>query len=207
MRWSEWTTVRDGKSTPRGCVTAVPWGNEGRFALFLADPNGGVFTTGGWTQPAQNWGYWATVSQGGTMPGAQVTAVPFGQRFALFIVNPAGAVFTTGGTPDAPFGPWAHIPELQTTQYAFVTAVPWEGRFALFVADDSGWVRTIVGDPQQGFEGPWDRVADGQTLPGAQVAAVVPSTGAPVTLFISDRGGGCSPSRDTLNKVGGDGAR
>jgi hypothetical protein len=124
------------------------------------------------------------------MPGAQVTAVPWGQRFAVFIVDPNGGIYCTGGTPDGPYGPWALIPGLQTVRYGFVTAAPWEGRFALFVADENGVIHSIVGDPQQGFEQPWESVSDGQTVPGAQIAAVVPSVGAPVTLFVADRAGG-----------------
>lgn len=39
-----WTSVRDGSSTPGAPVTAVVTGPD-RVALFLADPNGGIYTT------------------------------------------------------------------------------------------------------------------------------------------------------------------
>ena len=42
--WDPWSIVADGRSMPGAPVTAVALANE-RFALFLADPNGGIYTT------------------------------------------------------------------------------------------------------------------------------------------------------------------
>src|SRR5690349_5413644 len=84
--WNIWFTVSEGKSTPGATVTALPWGD--RLALFVADPAGGIYTTGG--DPERGFGPWASVSQGRSTPGATVTAVPWGDRFALFLADPAG---------------------------------------------------------------------------------------------------------------------
>jgi hypothetical protein len=42
-RFGPWSSVSEGSSTAGGPVTAVPWGNQ--IAVFLADPNGGIYTT------------------------------------------------------------------------------------------------------------------------------------------------------------------
>jgi secreted trypsin-like serine protease len=41
--WNAWSSVSQGHAGPGVSVTAAPTG-DGRFALFLADPNGGVYT-------------------------------------------------------------------------------------------------------------------------------------------------------------------
>ncbi len=63
-----------------------------RFALFIADPNGGIYTAAG--DPQGGFGPWASVSEGRSMPGAPVTAVPWGNRFALFIADPNGGIYS-----------------------------------------------------------------------------------------------------------------
>ena len=105
--WGPWASVSEGRSTPGAPITAVPWGQ--RIALFLADPNGGVYTTGG--DPQGGFGPWASVSEGRSTPGAPITAVPWGQRIALFLADPNGGVYTTGGDPQGGFGPWASVSE------------------------------------------------------------------------------------------------
>ena len=178
-----WTSVSEGQTTPGAPVTAVPWGQ--RFALFVADPNGGVYTTGG--DPQGGFGPWASVSEGRTTPGAWVTAVPWGQRFAVFVADPNGGVYTTGGDPQGGFGPWASVSEGGTTPGAPVTAVPWGQRIAVFVADPNGGVYTTGGDPQGGF-GPWASVSEGRTTPGGWVTAV--PWGQRIALFLADPNGG-----------------
>jgi len=42
--WRPWTSVSEGSSTPGAPITAVVIGQD-RVALFVADPNGGVYTT------------------------------------------------------------------------------------------------------------------------------------------------------------------
>jgi Fibronectin type III domain len=48
--WDPWTNVPEGSSTPGARVTAVPQGQ--RFALFIADPGGGVRNTSSSDPPA-----------------------------------------------------------------------------------------------------------------------------------------------------------
>ena len=63
---SPWTTVAEGRSTPGAPVTAVLTG-QNRIALFLADPNGGIYTISGF---GESWGQWKTVAEGRSTPGA-----------------------------------------------------------------------------------------------------------------------------------------
>lgn len=93
--WSDWSSVSEGLSTPGGSVTAVQLLDPvpSQVALFLADPNGGVYTTSGNAQTG--WAPWTTVSEGRTVPGAPVTAVRIGTatpgpnrtKFALFLTG------------------------------------------------------------------------------------------------------------------------
>jgi hypothetical protein len=78
--WSLWSGVSEGSSTPGARVTAVPWGN--RFALFIADPNGGIYTAAG--DPQAGFGPWRSVSEGSSTPGAPVMAIPWGNNIALY---------------------------------------------------------------------------------------------------------------------------
>jgi hypothetical protein len=183
LNFGPWASVSEGRSTPGGPVTAVPWGQQ--IALFLADSNGGVYATGG--DPQGGFGPWASVSEGRTTPGAPVTAVPWGQRIALFLADPNGGVYGTGGDPQGGFGPWASVSEGRTTPGGTVTAVLWGQRIALFLADPNGGVYTTGGDPQGGF-GPWASVSEGSSTPGAPVTAV--PWGNRFALFITDPAGG-----------------
>ncbi len=91
----DWTSVSEGSTKPGAPVTAVVLGPD-RIALFLADPNGGVYTASG--SAKHGWTQWTSVSEGTSMPGAPVTAVVLGpDRIALFLANPNGEVFTTLG--------------------------------------------------------------------------------------------------------------
>jgi hypothetical protein len=192
LDWGPWLPISEGQTTPGARVTAVPWGTRGRFAVFVADRSGGIYTTGGDPlegNPQRRWGPWASVSEGQTIPGGPVTAVPWGQRFALFVADRSGGIYTTGGDPQGGFGPWASVSEGQTIPGGPVTAVPWGQRFALFVADRSGGIYTTGGDPQGGF-GPWASVSEGRTIPGGPVTALIPTIGGPITLFITDPNGG-----------------
>ncbi len=180
-----WTSVSEGSTTPGGMVTAVLWGK--RIALFLADPNGGVYTTGG--DPQGGFGPWARVSEGNTTPGGMVTAVPWGQRIALFLADPNGGVYTTGGGPQGGFGPWTSVSEGGTTPGGTISAViTSQNRIALFLADRNGGIYTTSGSAEAGW-GPWRNVSEGQSTPGAPVTAVVIHQNR-VDLFIADPNGG-----------------
>jgi len=178
-----WASVSEGKSTPGAPVTAVPWGN--RIAVFLADPNGGIYTAAG--DPQAGFGPWASVSEGRSTPGAPVTAVPWGNRIAVFLADPGGGIYTTGGDPQRGFGLWASVSEGRSTPGAPVTAVPWRNHIILFLADPGGGVYRAMGDPQAGF-GPWASVSEGRSAPGGRVTAV--PWGNRIALFLADPGGG-----------------
>lgn len=185
LDWSGWTIVSDSfRTTPGAPVTAVPWGT--RFALFATNPDGVVYATAGNTQ--EGWPDWKSVSDGQTTRGAPITAVPWGAGFAVFITYPNGVVLTTGGTPGYPFGGWATVSDGQTMPGAPVTAVPWGAGFAVFISDPSGGVYTTGGNPNAPF-GPWAPVVPpGESepflaSPGGPVTALIPTIGAPFTVF------------------------
>jgi len=50
--WDSWSSVAEGRATPGAPVSAVALANE-RFALFLADPAGGVYTTSTHVPPSE----------------------------------------------------------------------------------------------------------------------------------------------------------
>ena len=150
-----WASVSEGSSKPGAPVTAMPW-PPNRVALFIADPNGGIYTTGGFPD-SEDWGPWATVSEGRTTPGAPVTAIRLGDRFALFVADPSGAIYTTGGTPDAPFGPWAWVSEGRSMPGAAVAVTRAGDLYNLFVTDPNGGIYTTMGTPDADWE-PWQYV-------------------------------------------------
>jgi hypothetical protein len=79
--WERWTTVSQGSAPPGSLVNAVPFGQS--IAVFITDPNGGVYTTAG--MPGTPFGPWAIVGDPfRAKPGSPVSAVPWGGRFALF---------------------------------------------------------------------------------------------------------------------------
>src|SRR5260370_36779178 len=97
LTWAAWASVSEGSSTPGGRVTAVPWGNN--IALFIADPNGGIYTALGDPNYAADhvdhgvnfagFGGWGLVS-GGSGPsrapaGSPVAGSPSARLFALFV--------------------------------------------------------------------------------------------------------------------------
>jgi hypothetical protein len=86
--------VAEGHATAGAPVTAVALPDE-RFALFLADPGGGIYTASGNAQ--EGWGDgWSSVAEGHTTPGTRVTAVALAnERFALFLADPGGGIYTT----------------------------------------------------------------------------------------------------------------
>jgi len=77
--------LAQGQSVPGGTVTAVPW--KGGFALFLSDPNAGVYTATGIPGAPQTWGPWRLVSYGNSKPGATITPVQYNDQIALFSID------------------------------------------------------------------------------------------------------------------------
>ena len=184
---SPWTSVSEGASTPGAPVSAVTTG-QGRIALFVTDPSGGIYTTSG--NSDTGWAPWASVSEGASTPGAPVTAVTTGQgRIALFVTDPSGGIYTTSGNSDTGWAPWASVSEGASTPGAPVSAVTTgQGRIALFVTDPSGGIYTTSGNSDTGWA-PWTSVSEGASTPGAPVTAVTTGQGR-IALFVTDPSGG-----------------
>jgi phospholipase C len=67
--------------------------------VFVADPNGGIYTTSG--NADEGWAPWSSVSEGSAAPGSPVTAVEVSERpgrFAVFVADPNGGIYTTSGS-------------------------------------------------------------------------------------------------------------
>lgn len=143
MGLTDWLNVSDGLATVPGApVTAVPWaGAPWPFALFAADASGVVYTAAGDPQNGLA-GSWVDVSQGQTLPGSLVTAVPQGQGFTLLITDPSGGIYTATGDPQQGFGPWGLVEGISAKPGSPVTAVAFEDRLALFVTDANGTIYT-----------------------------------------------------------------
>ena len=76
---------------PGAPIAAVPTGT-GRFALFLADPGGGIYTTSG--NAAQGWRPWTAVRELTTAPGAAISAVITApSEVTLIVADVDGGVF------------------------------------------------------------------------------------------------------------------
>ena len=189
--WGDgWSSVAEGRSMPGAPVTAVALA-DGRFALFLADPNGGIYTASG--NAALGWGDgWSSVAEGRSMPGAPVTAVALADgRFALFLADPNGGIYTASGNAALGWGDgWSSVAEGRSMPGAPVTAVALaDGRFALFLADPNGGIYTASGNAALGWGDGWSSVAEGRSMPGAPVTAVALADGR-FALFLADPNGG-----------------
>ena len=178
-----WLGVSEGATSPGGRISAVTLDNT--IALFLVDPNGGVYTASG---RVKNWGGWSPVSEGSTVPGGSVSAVADSDGLVnLVVADVNGGVYACRGRGTG-WGGWVNVSEGSTTPGAPVTAVAGgDGLVSLFVADPGGGVYTCrgVGD----HWGPWSTVSQGSTMPGAPITAVADSEGL-INLFVADPGGG-----------------
>src|SRR6266545_3852457 len=191
-----WTSVSEGKSTPGAPITAV-LAAPNRVALFVADLQGGIFTTSG--NVDDGWRPWTSVSEGRSTPGAPITAVlTASNRIALFLADPAGGVYTTSGNASDGWRPWTRVSEGSTTAGAPITAVLMApNRIALFLADRAGGVYTTSGNANDGWR-PWTSVSEGSTSPGARISAVLTAPNR-VTLFLADRAGGVYTTSGNAN--------
>jgi hypothetical protein len=176
LYWNIWTSVSDGGTGPGAPVTAVPWGNT--FALFLADPNGGVH--GIKAEPGYGW---EGVPGRTTKPGAQITAVESRSHFTLFMADVTGEVFTNSRTPYQSWNGWTSVSEGSTTPGAPIAAIPWDDSFALFYLRSSR--AGICDQATPGFG--WEAVPGLSTKPGAPVTALL--SGNSFTLFAADVNG------------------
>jgi hypothetical protein len=130
------------------------------------------------------WHASTNVSEGSTMPGAQITALPWDDTYALFISDPNGGIYGIKAIPG--FG-WEYIPGITATPGAPVTAIVTDDQFTLFIANANGEVFTNTGAPYSGWSG-WVTVSQGSTKPGGHVAAV--AWDSTLALFIADPNGG-----------------
>ena len=181
--WDGWRSVAEGQSTPGAPVTAVRT-DDGRVAVFLADPGGGIFAAVGSYE--QGWGQWCRVAEGQSTPGAPVTAVPVGDgRVALFWADPSGDIFTTVGSYDQGWEGRSTVSGRQSTPGAPVTAV----------APRLLGPIPIYGDPIPGNDEPPSDGGQSGQQPGTDPGPVVkgyrpPPTPLPGPLFIADLDGG-----------------
>jgi phosphatidylethanolamine-binding protein (PEBP) family uncharacterized protein len=188
--WNRWTTVSEGHAGPGVSVTVVPNG-DGRYALFLADPAGGVYTALGNAQ--SGWTIWSPLPLGRRAgPSRTITAVANGDgRFAVFMADPSGEVLTTLGNAQN-WLPWTTVQQGSAGAGTSVTAVAiGGGSYTLFVADPNGGVYTNTGRLQaNGWAGTgWQTVQEGRAGPGVSVTAV-PTGDGRFTLLVVDPGGG-----------------
>jgi phospholipase C len=165
---------------------------DGRFALFVADPGGGVFTTSG--SAGRGWRPWASVSEGRAGPRTSITAVRSARRITLFLADPGDGVFTASGHPDRRWSIWSSVSEGRAGRGTSPTAVLIEDppvgnpRFNVFVADPGGGVFVTSGSAERGWR-PWASVSEGHAGPGVSVTAVGMGQGR-IALFLVDPGGG-----------------
>ena len=185
--WDPWSSVSQGHAATGSTVTAVPIGN-GRFALFLADPNGGVYTASGSAQTG--WTGWSSVSGGHAATGSTVTAVPVGDgRIELFVGDPGGGVYTTVGNSQLGWSSWSSVSQGHVATGGTISALPiGGGQFAVFLADPNGGVYTASGSATGGWTG-WSSVSQGHAATRSTVTAVPVGDGR-IELFLGDPNGG-----------------
>jgi hypothetical protein len=167
--WQPWTSVSEGSTAPGAPVAAIPWAPEGLlepgiFALFISDPNGGIYAI----KATPGYG-WELVPGLTNKPGGQIAVVPWYRppiasgsgvsgfvqpQFLLFMVDVNGEVSFTSGRPYQSWDQWTSVPAVSSVPGAPVTALPEPyGRnsdpFSIFVADSGGGIRetTTTGPP------------------------------------------------------------
>jgi Fibronectin type III domain len=148
LTWQTWTSVSQGSTTPGAPVAAIPWDDS--FALFLSDPNGGVYAI----KAIPGYG-WEAVPGRSSKPGGQIAVVPwyrppaassstFAQpQFLLFMVDVNGQVSFSSGRPYQGWDAWASVPGSSSVPGAPVTTLPQlsgSSPFTLFMADSRGEV-------------------------------------------------------------------
>ncbi len=105
--WSRWERVRDGSTIPGGRISVIPlpW-NDGVYAVFVTDPNGGIYWTAG--TPPTDWQPWTLQNprpQDALSPGAPLAPVPAylqpGNRSTIALLTTAsdGRVLYTNAQP------------------------------------------------------------------------------------------------------------
>jgi hypothetical protein len=175
--WDSWTGVSEGSTLPGAPVAAVRW--EESFALFLADPNGGIYTIK--AEPGFGWTPLA-LATGKAKPGGQITALASRGGFTLFMADSTGEVVETHGIPYQTWEPWTKVSPGNpgtTLPGAPVAAVPWGNTFAVFRSDPNGAIFTI----QTGPISTWQPIPGRNTKPDGQIMAVASRKN--ITLFMA----------------------
>ena len=189
--------VSEGSTMPGAQVTAIA-DAHGAITLFLANPEGGVYTCRGF---GEHWGGWSTVSEGATVPGGTIAAVPGPDgTIGVFLTNPVGEAFTCRGFGTT-WSNWSTVAQGTGTPGGIITAVPatWvaPGQFAVVLADPSGGAYWNAGiDDHWNM---WQHLPDKVTTPGAPITAVqLPGSPTLTTLVMADHAGGVFAKRLAL---------
>ena len=127
------SSVSQGKSIPGGPVSAVLIAPD-RIAVFLADDQGGVYTSVG--HPDRGWAPWTSVSGGKTCRAdTSLRYSPQANRITLFLTDPQGGIYTTSGNGKG-WEPWTSVSGGVTMPGGRITAVlTAPNRLTLFVAN------------------------------------------------------------------------
>jgi hypothetical protein len=183
--WPAWVGIANQKSKPGAPLTYL----AATGLLFGTDTSGGVIYAYG--SPTTNWNTgWQTVSQGATLQGSPITAVPFGTAgdIGVFLTDPNAGVYVVWGNHQVGWGDWAPVHWGNAKPGSPVNVMPYGQGIARFMADSGGGVWTSVGSPVTGFNA-WLNVDQGATTPGSLVAALsLPSNR--FSLFLTDPNGG-----------------
>lgn len=185
--WREWKTVAQGKTTPGAPVTAILDLTEVPITLFVADPNGGIYTISG--NPEEGFGGWSHVNPASgpdfrAAPGSPVTAYTSG-LFTAFATRSDGFVSFTGRTGDGAWGKWLEIPGITILpRTPIAVAAPSALLRSLFVTDLNGRVYTSAGASPAN----WDWLQQGTTVPGSRVTAFYEG-GFSITVFVTGSDG------------------
>ena len=207
--WGNWAPVCDHLTltgAPVGAAKLPPPVNEmqEQFALFIADPLGGIYATDG--DPQEGWWCWESVSGGQTLPGAPVTAVTWRKQAAIFFADPIGGIYANRGTPEGGWGDWrivcgdrSTLPGAPVTALPLPTGVQRPGEeLAVFMADRNGGVYATSGSVRWRC---WGSVSDGIAVPGSKVTAVR-WTDQQFALFVVSPNGGVTRPEARRGEVG-----
>jgi hypothetical protein len=129
---------------------------------------------------------WLSVSDGGTMPGASISALATGNDITVVVAGTSGEIYACRGGYTKRWGLWQTVSQGSTIPGGPVCAVPVGDKIALFLANAAGGVYTCVG--RYGAWRPWQNISEGSTTPGGFVTGV--RTGGRFHVFLADPGGG-----------------
>lgn len=180
-----WSSVSEGHSATGGTVSVVSIGS-GQFQLFLADPNGGVYTA--WGSAQTGWTGWTLIPGRSAAIGSTVTAINNGGNLEIFIGEAGCGVFTNVGIRGSWSG-WTSVREGCVAPGGTVSVASiGAGELQVFLSDPGGGIYTVWGNPTIGWS-LWTWVPDHFAAPGSKITAVPLGDGR-LQLFMGDTGGG-----------------